>query len=94
MEEVKAPRPVGMPVWAIKFLAAVVTANVLIVILSHWTGYDWIGKGTAVVLLGLLVVIPAHATWTRKERRQYDWANLLPMYMVLMLTTVLFGLRA
>jgi hypothetical protein len=94
MEEVKAPRVVGTPVSTIKFLAAVVTADVLMAILLHWTRFDWIQRGLAVVLLGLLVAIPAHATWGRKERRQYDWANLFPMYIVLMLATMLFGMRA
>ena len=83
-----------MPVWTIKFLAAVVTADVLIAILLHWTHFDWIGRGLAVVLLGLLVAIPAHATWGRKEQRLYDWANLSPMYIVLMVATMLFGMRA
>jgi carbon starvation protein CstA len=93
MERVNAHRPAGMPVWIIKFLAAAVTTDVLVVIVLHWTSFDSVRRLLAVVLLAFLVVMPALATWAPKERRRYDWASLLPAYIFLMLATMLFGMR-
>jgi carbon starvation protein CstA len=92
MEQVNEPR-VGVPVWIIKSLAAAVTADVLIAIVLHWTGFDWARRSLAIVLLVYLVVMPVLATWVPKERRRYDWASLLPAYIFLMLATMLFGMR-
>ncbi len=91
MEQTKTPIAAGTPVWVIKSLAAVVSLDVLLTILRHWTGYDLIGKFLAVVLMAILVALPAATTWGRIKR--YDWQSLLPAYMLLMLATMLFGMR-
>jgi hypothetical protein len=93
MEQVKAPHAAGMPVWIIKTLAGVVTAIVCMAVYDHWKGYDLVHEFLAVALLAYLIVIPAVATWGRKERRQFEWPNLMPAYAFLMMATMLFGLR-
>ncbi len=91
MAEVKTPDVGGMPVWPIKVLAATVTADVILVVMRHWKGYDVLGKSLAVVLLAHLVLLPAGATWGRVRR--YPWPSLLPMYWSLLLATTLFAMR-
>ena len=91
--EGNAATRVGVPVWIVKFLATVVTANVCLVVAGHWRSYDVLGKFLAVLLSAYLVVIPVVATWGRKDTRRIEWGSLLPAYMMLMLATALFGTR-
>jgi hypothetical protein len=91
MEQTKARIAAGTPVWVIKSLAVVVSLDVLLAIVRHWTGYDLTAKFLAVVLMAILVVLPAGTTWGRIKR--YDWQSLLPAYMLLLLATTLFGMH-
>jgi hypothetical protein len=91
MEGLNARNAAGTPVWAIKALAAVVTADVFITIVRHWTGFDLVSKFLAVALLANLVALPAASSWGRIKR--YEWQSLFPAYLLLMLATSLFGMR-
>lgn len=100
MEQVSDPNVVGTPVWTVKSLAFVVTADVCLVVARHWRCYDMLGKSLAVLLLAYLVMIPAVATWGRNWRgyarmgtRRIEWSGLTPTYILLMLATLLFGMR-
>jgi hypothetical protein len=93
MERAEDPVPVSMPAGPIKVLAAAVTANVCLAIALHWKSYDWIHKFDAVLLASFLVTVPSIATWRRKEKRPFEWAQLWPAYMLLMIATNLFGMR-
>jgi hypothetical protein len=76
-----------------KFLAAVVTANVCLVIAFHWKAYNWSQKADAAILLAFLALVPSVATWRKKEKRLCEWAQLWPAYMMLLLATSLFGMH-
>jgi len=61
-------------------------------IARHWTSYDWADKSLALALLGWLVLMPVATVW-RWKAKPFDWANLWPTYIALMLATMLFGMR-
>jgi len=93
MEQVNSPGVSGIPLWLVRSFAVVVTADVCMVIASSWRAYDVLGKSLAAVLLAYLAVIPAVATWRRKRTSGIEWSNLIPAYVLLMLATMLFGMR-
>jgi hypothetical protein len=93
MEQANSSGPAGMTVGMVKLLAAIVTADVCLVIASHWNGYNWIQRSDAVLLLAFLAMIPSVATWRKKEKRLCEWAQLWPAYMLLLLATSLFAMH-
>jgi hypothetical protein len=90
MEEVNVPHVSGTPVWIVKVTAAVVTAAVLMEILDHWNSFDWVGRVVALALLVWLVLMPL-STIRRWRPKPFDWANLYPAYIVLILAIILFA---
>ncbi len=93
MEQANSSGSVGTTVGMIKFLAAIVTADVCFVIALHWKGYNWIQRSDAILLLAILAMIPSVATWRRKEKRLCEWAQLWPAYVLLLLAPSLFAMH-
>ena len=94
MEDVKPSETSRMPLWAYKLFVAIVTADVLIAVLKHWQGYDVVSRFLAVVLLSWLVLMPTAATLRWKTlRHRFEWPDLWPTYMVLLMATLLFGMH-
>jgi hypothetical protein len=93
MENVEPSSTVSMPVGPVKVLAAVVTANVCLAIAPHWKSYDFSHRCDAILLVAFLLMFPSIATWRRKEKRLFEWAQLWPAYMLLMFAANLFGAR-
>jgi hypothetical protein len=91
MEQTNAGDAPAIPVWMVKSLAAVVSAEALIAILRHWHGYDGSERFVAVVLICWLIAMPVIATWKWKRVTRFEWSDLWPTYMVLMLATMLFS---
>jgi len=81
----------NIPVWLTKCFAAVVTADVWLVILRHWKSFDGVSKFLGVALLAWLIMIPVDATWRWIGPRRFHWSNLWPTYMILLMTTLLFS---
>jgi hypothetical protein len=73
-----------LPIWAYKTFVAVVTVNVLMVVLDHWRSYGVVSKFLAIVLLDWLVLMPIAATqrW-RTSTFRFEWPDLWITYMVL-----------
>jgi len=61
------------------------------VIVWHWKSYDLLSRVLAIALLFNVIALPAAVTWGRIKR--YDWQDLAPAYLWLMLATMLFGMR-
>ncbi|HET9405698.1 MAG TPA: hypothetical protein VFO39_00525 [Candidatus Sulfotelmatobacter sp.] len=74
-------------------LVVVVTLDFVLAIARRWSGYDWLLRLDAVVLLALMLLFPILTVVgnRRQHNRTQALRPLIPTYIMLLLAVIVFG---